>query len=312
MRLNTKSVFRIISISLFLLLLAEGILRFLGFGSIPLFMEDPDYEYIFAPDQDIHRLGRHFYINHFSMRSDALAIDDGIRILFFGDSILNGGLPTDNDDLATSILEQNLSIKLKKKIRALNISASGWGPDNAAAYLKKNGNFGAKMIVLIFSSHDYFDNMGFEREVGVNSAFPSKNPFCAITDFVFVYLIPLIEHRISPPDNKKKDTMYYQNSEHMNSGWGFFIDYAQKNHLPLLVYLHSDKEEASKGYYNQYGIRLTDFFENAKVPCIQEVNLKPNQKFYRDFIHFNKEGQLFMADKLETALIKSLGNQPTK
>lgn len=307
MRVKAKTIKKILLISVLSVLSAEAVLRFLfGFGTIPVFIEDPDFEYIFAPDQRVNRLGHHFYTNHYSMRSDALSINDSIRILFFGDSILNGGLPTDNNDLATSILEKTLSRDLKRKVRALNISASSWGPDNAAAYLKKHGTFGAKMIVLVFSSHDYFDNMGFEKEVGVNSSYPDKNPCCAISDFIFGYLIPFIQFQIFPAGFNRNDAMYYLNSKQMNTGWQSFIDYAKTNHIPLIVYLHAEKQEAMQGHYNQYGIWLGEYLESLNIQCIHEVNLNPDQQFYRDFIHFNQAGQQFMAKALEPVIIKSL------
>ncbi len=294
-------------IGLVILLIEFSLRIFFGFGSIPVFVEDKDYEYIFAPDQDIHRLGHHFYTNHYSMRSDALATDDNIRILVFGDSILNGGLPTNNEDLATSVLEKKLSLKLRKKVRVLNISASSWGPDNAAAYLKKHGDFGAKMLVLVFSSHDYFDNMGFEREVGVNSSYPAKNPSLAIIDFFQNYLVPVIKFRLFPPDIHKNESLYYLNSKNMNSGWDYFIQYSKQKNIPLLVYLHGEKEEALNGSYNKYGKWLAKYLSDAHVPYIADVNLNPDQKFFRDFIHFNKDGQRFMAKAMEPLILKTLG-----
>ncbi len=297
---------RLLLIGLVILLMEFSLRIFFGFGTIPVFVEDKDYEYIFAPDQDIHRLGHHFYTNHYSMRSDALATDDSIRVLVFGDSILNGGLPTDNEDLATSILEKNISLKLRKKVRVLNISASSWGADNAAAYLKKHGDFNAKMLVLVFSSHDYFDNMGFEREVGVNSSYPAKNPPLAINDFFQNYLVPVIETRFFPPDIKKNESMYYLNSKNMNSGWDYFIQYSKQKKIPLLVYIHGEKIEAANHAYNKYGKWLLKYLSDAHVPYIADVNLNPDQKFYRDFIHFNKAGQRFMANAMEPDILKTL------
>jgi lysophospholipase L1-like esterase len=282
----------------------------LGFGHLPVFVEDPDYEYIFAPDQDFHRLGHHFYTNHFSMRSDALSTNDSIRILVFGDSILNGGSSTDNDELATSILEKNLSAKLRKKVRVLNISAGSWGPDNAAAYLKKHGDFGAKMIVLVFSSHDYFDNMGFEKEVGFNSAYPAKNPSLAIADFVINYLFPVFKHYFFTADPSRNDSMYYLNSKQMNAGWDDFIRHSRKNKIPLLVYVHGEKQEASQGHYNQYGRWIAEYLQDYQVPYILDVSLRPDPKLFRDFIHFNKDGQRFMANALEPEILKTLKTHP--
>lgn len=286
------------------LLLIEGALRlFFGFGTPPLFISDPDYEYIYAPNQDIHRFGGRLITNNFSMRSDALSVDDSIRVLIFGDSILNGGMQTDQDELATSIMEREISAKLNKKIRFLNVAAASWGPDNAAAYLRKHGDFGAKMIVLVYSSHDLYDNMNFEKIVGVNRNYPAKNPLCAITE-ALGYFKPMIKRNFT--NRATTSSVYKQKHKEMNPGWKYFIDYAAQHHLPLLVYLHAEKRESIDGYYNKYGQRLIQYLDSAKVSYVLELDHKPNVNMLRDFIHFNKDGQRLMANVLEPVILKTL------
>ncbi len=176
--------------------------------------------------------------------------------------------------------------------------------------MQKHGSFGAKMIVLVFSSHDYFDEMGFERLVGKNSEYPDKNPCCAISDFVFNYLVPVTKHLISPSDISKKNELYYQHSKHKNTGWDFFIAYANQNNIPLLVYLHADRRESLTANYNQFGKRLIDDLKNADVHYILDIDSVQVAKRYRDFIHFNETGQQYMSDLLEPTILKALAEKP--
>jgi len=135
-----------------------------------LFNEDPGYEYIARPNQDIVRLDNRISYNAQSMRSKPLGQNDSCTIIGFGDSVINGGTLTDQDDLATTILEDSLG----NNIRMLNVSAGSWGPDNCAGYLKQYGDFHAKLFVLVVSSHDAHDNMQFEKIVGRHPSDPDK------------------------------------------------------------------------------------------------------------------------------------------
>ena len=301
-----KKIFGLLFLIAMFILLVEFTLRiFYGYGKPFLYVEDPDFEYIPAPDQNLMRVGRQLITNHYCMRSDALAISDSVRILTFGDSILNGGPQTDQDDLATSILERNLSAELKKKIRVLNISAASWGVDNAAAYLKKYGDFGAKLIILIFSSHDLYDNMDFRKVVGVNSGYPDHNPISAIGDCWVRSVLPFLDAHIFNKDSEKS-LLHNYNSQHINSGWNFFFTYSQQHRIPLLVYLHAQKNESQQKHYNEYGTQLLQLLHANQINAVEEIKSYPKPDYYRDFIHFNEKGQRFMAAVLKPFIEKEI------
>src|SRR4051812_27909934 len=62
---------RIAVVVLALLGVAELVGRFaFGLGNPPLFRGDPEIEYLYRPNQDIHRFGSHLHFNAYSMRSD--------------------------------------------------------------------------------------------------------------------------------------------------------------------------------------------------------------------------------------------------
>lgn len=129
-----------------LLIVAEVTLRLVwGFGKMPLYAASDKYEYMALPNQSGVRLGNRYYYNAFSMRSDE--VNPNVKhILGLGDSVIDGGVQTDQDSLATSLFSAETGMQM------LNISAGSWGPDNCAAYLKEKGMFKAKGIFLLVSS----------------------------------------------------------------------------------------------------------------------------------------------------------------
>lgn len=67
-----KKVYKV-SFSLLILgfIIVEILLRVIwGFGTMPLYVESKQYEYIFAPNQEMTRFGVHFYTNSYSQRAD--------------------------------------------------------------------------------------------------------------------------------------------------------------------------------------------------------------------------------------------------
>ena len=144
------------------LLIGEAVARFgLGLGDPPLSVVHPTIEYMYKPNQDVMRFGKNFIINHYGMRSENFPIEKSekeLRVMVFGDSVVNGGNLTDHADLATTLLENRISDGHKRNVRIGNISAGSWGPGNWLAYVKEYGFFGADIIILIISSHDAGDN----------------------------------------------------------------------------------------------------------------------------------------------------------
>src|SRR5690554_1314062 len=176
----SKRFWRNVILGILSLLAIEVALRLLGFGEIPCYYQSLDYEYALKPNQDMTRFGNYIYINSEGMRSDELR-PDAIRILKFGDSVLNGGVGTDQSELTSTLLEEDLNMD-GSNYQVLNVSAGSWGPDNAFSWMEKHGDYQAAAIVLLFSSHDWQDQMTFQNVVGNTPFYPQKNPQLAITD----------------------------------------------------------------------------------------------------------------------------------
>lgn len=195
-RLRRWSI-RLAIVLVLLLIAGELTARFyFGLGDPPLSMADPEIEYLFKPDQDCKRFGRHIKYNHYSMRGDDFSepkVKRGaVRILVLGDSVVNGGVLTDQDELATSIMQKELPARIGAPVDVGNISAGSWGPPNQLAYLKRYGFFDADAVVMVFSSHDAFDAPTFEPAIDVVPSLPSSKPISALWEGITRYLIPKI------------------------------------------------------------------------------------------------------------------------
>jgi len=273
-------------------LVTELSLRFIwGFCDAVLMRDDKDYEYIAIP-QSRKRFGNNIFYNSFSQRNDEISDADSIRIALFGDSVINGGTVTDQDSLASTKLTKYLTIKYKKQVKVLNISAGSWGPDNCFAYLKKHGDFNSKKIVLVVSSHDAYDNMTFEKVVGRDESYPTQQYHLAIFELLERYLLPSLNIQIKAPEvynslgiNKKTDNSSF------NSGFQNFFIYCKGRHIPLLVYLHAEVGERNLNKYNAQGQEIINFCLKDSIPLIEDLDYSIPISAYRDEIHFNNLGQ---------------------
>jgi hypothetical protein len=271
-----------------LLFIAELIARYyFGLGQLPLYIKSNKYEYIYAPNQQVTRFANRIITNEYSMRSKPLKKTDKPLIFLFGDSVINGGAHVDQDSLCSTLLENSMQQTLTHA-RVLNISAQSWGPDNAFAYLQNLPNLKPDAIVLVFSSHDFNDNMHFKEVVGKHRAWPDKQPLCALTDALFRYIIPNVNRWIGNSDDEYK-YLYGFDDSNMNSGWQNFLSYTTNHNLPLLVCLHAEKNELNNKKFNSKGTRLINWFDAENIKYITDINVLDTTD-YRDNIHLNHTG----------------------
>lgn len=307
MLLLSKKMILLIVISIICLVGIEMFLRFyFGFCDAVLIKEDPDYEYTAIPNQKRFRFRKNIYYNAQSMRSNE--IDDiSIKILGFGDSVLNGGVLTDQDSLATTILSVCLSERYNANIQFLNISAGSWGPDNCYAFLKKHGDFNAKYIFLFASSHDAHDNMDFERIVDVQKCYPSNQYRLALFELLDRYLLPRIMVIFENSTAEKKTGLNKKQCRlNFNSGFKSFKCYSIENGIPLTIYLHAERAEVEAGDYNKYGQKIIQFAQNNNIRIIKDLENGLKATDFRDYIHLNNQGQRKLSEIILNAGIGSL------
>ncbi|MEZ4900798.1 MAG: hypothetical protein R2822_03120 [Spirosomataceae bacterium] len=303
---------------LFIFLLGglELLLRFgFGFCNAPLYIEDPDFEYIFAPNQYRFRFRNVVRTNEFSMRSDPLHATDTTVVLLVGDSVINGGNPTDHDDLASTLLEKQLTAHYHQPVRVLNVSAGSWGPDNVFAFLKKKSFFGADMLCLVTSSHDAYDNMSHFKVVGDNPNYPDKQYKIALYEFWYRYIYTLFVYHyvevplkewLSPATQRAPNDVIHKFGTTFNPGFQQLADTTKALDIPFVIYLHPELPEIVQNRYDSQGDEIMAFAKKNHIMLINELQLRPSTDLFRspefDTIHYNAKGQAFMAKHLYPVL----------
>lgn len=286
--------------SLALLIVVEISLRFVcGFGKMPLYAASDKYEYMALPNQSGVRLGNRYYYNVFGMRSDEVNPHKK-HILGLGDSVIYGGVQTDQDSLATSLFSAETGMQM------LNISAGSWGPDNCAAYLKEKGMFDAKGIFLLVSSHDAHDNMDFMPVVGVHPSYPDKQYPCAIAEVLCRYIYPRYikplfdkgNNELDPDQKVLAGIGIHKDGKFFNPGFDQLKAMADSVKIPFVVYLHADQEENVGEKYNEQGDEIIAWCKKNHVSLVEDLHILTKDD-YRDGIHINNSGQRKLANIME-------------
>ena len=295
-----KSTTRVTLISLLAVVVLGGelILREKwGFAHAPLYQASDKWEYMACPNQDGYRFGNHYHYNSYGQRSEEPDSSKTI-VLGLGDSVIFGGVMTDQDSTATYIFNKITGMQM------LNISAGSWGPDNCAAYLKHYGTFGAKAMFLLVSSHDAHDNMDFQPVVGRHVSYPDKQYWCAWAELIDRYVIPrtigkLFAHKKTDydPDQKVLNDIggIHKKGKTFNPGFRQLKEIADSVQIPLIVCLHPEKQELISGRYNKEGQEIINWCISNSVAIVKELDEGIKEDMYRDDIHTNSKGQRFEA-----------------
>lgn len=285
-----------------ILFVTELSLRFcLGFCDALLYQSSDIYEYILQPNQDRKRWGVHLLVNSYSQRSEE-PDSTKVRVLGLGDSVLFGGSWIDHDSLATTLFSKETGMQM------LNISCGSWGPNNCAAYLKEYGDFGAKAMVLVCSSHDAVDKMTFVPVVGIWPGYPEKQYKLAISEAVKRYLIPNIKdflqaRQYADPDaevvNNAKKRQVINKSPHFVSGFDELKHIADSLKIPMYIYLHAEQRELEVGSFCETGRQIIHWADSANVVLIDGIKEGENMELYHDLVHFNNKGQRHLSNVLK-------------
>lgn len=279
------------------LLILEISLRIAGFGQMPLYTVNDEWEYMTSPNQSFYRRGNRFYINAYGMRCDE--VDTTKRhILGLGDSVIFGGGQTDQDSLATSLITKETGIQM------LNISAGSWGPDNCAAFLRHYGLFNAEAMILIVSSHDAHDNIKHEPVVGFHPGYPSKQFCCATVEVFCRFIHPFIYSKKDPDQKVLSESGIRKDGKPFNPGFDQLKQMSDSAHIPMLVYLHAEQTELSAGKYNDQGDEIIAWCAANNVPIIKDLDHGLTASDFRDNIHLSAHGQRNMANHIKRYLKK--------
>ncbi len=285
----------VILLGVLLLVGIELIARFyFGLGDPPLSVADPELDYIFAPNQKCQRFGNSLFYNSFSMRSERnpkLRNKGKRRVILCGDSVVNGGALTDQDELASSLLDQKM--RETDMGDAWNVSAGSWGPMNYAAYFLKYGTFDATDLIIVLSAHDLWEDDPREdagKIVGTRS-YPSKKPIFAFWEAIDRYFVPklLINERVKPSSKFDLETCLIQKEDLKKKNLEacrYLFSLPIKNKK---VILHRRRDEWTEANIPEGERAFRDISMSYSVPVfLLRLNAVED---YRDVIHLNKHGQ---------------------
>ena len=290
---------------------AELFCRFyLGLGDPPISIPDAEIDYIFAPNQDCSRFGNTVIYNNLSMRCelDLDIADKPSRVFVVGDSVINGGVLTDQSDLATTLLQKKRD-PIGKDWQVCNVSAGSWGPGNYAAFFRRHRNHVRTNDVLIVevNSHDLWEDdplLTAGRNVGRDIALPDRKPCCALWDGFHRYFLPRLRKWCGKAQvNTKVDIPKWQTDAGNESAKYNLTMLDEVFSLPcrrkaLLIYrsrIETQKEIESVGER-----AFREWAEDKGLPIIKPVlNVESD---YRDKIHPSVSGQRKIADAIEAWL----------
>ncbi len=325
-------------IGLFLLLEA-GLRLLLGFGNPLLYIGDTKIGYLLAPNQKTRRLGNRIEINQYSMRSGTITAQrapNTQRILIIGDSIVNGGWWTDQQNIISELLQRDLQnhpiappdpqpitplapdaagsstlvAGTRPVIEVLNASANSWGPRNELAYLQRFGCFEAQFVVLVINTDDLFATAPTALPVGNDRNYPDHKPLFAIGEALNRFLPP-------PPVSEALQAVQAEPGDRV----GFNLDAIRQIHVltqqvpaQLLLIMTPLRRElgqpGSRDYEVQARQRLSIFTAAANIPyldCLPLFNALPQpQALYHDHIHLNTVGNRWVSEQIQQWL--STGN----
>lgn len=291
----------------------------LGLGDPALLQVHPTIEYYFKPNQVVHPFGNLFRTNRYGMRSDDFpprkTQPRELRVLVFGDSVVNGGNLTDHSRLATTLLQNRLAQELHRPVIVGNISAGSWGPPNQLAYIKQFGFLDADVAIFVLSSSDSSDAPTFEP---LNPfTHPTVGPFSAAWEGATRYL-PRFWHwrsALEPaPPPASLETINPHDVEVSIAAEREFLDLARSAGLTVMVLQHWEASELA-AHLPEFGHEeILQAATASGVPVYQDAEIllqyiAKGLNPYRDNIHLNDNGQRAYADLLLDMLKRDAGTK---
>jgi len=283
----------------------ELVLRLFGFGNPLLYQADPQIGYLLAPSQQTRRFGKLITINQYSMRSPEIAATrpaQTLRLLMLGDSILNGGWWTDQNQTVSALLQQQLQVSAKAQIEVLNASANSWSPRNQLAYLQRFGSFEAQVIILVINTDDLFGTAPTSVVVGRDRNYPNRLPLGAIAEVISRYLLkpePIPELAAIQAEAGDRVGINLATIQQIRD---FASQTNAKFILVMTPLLRELGEPGSRDYELDARRRLQEFTQAEEIlylDFLPDFNLLSDYRaIYRDHIHLNPTGNHLIVKRI--------------
>jgi hypothetical protein len=281
---------------------------YLGLGAPPLYQTHPTIEYLFKPNQHLYRFGNLFISNRYGMRSDDFPPQkvrpNELRVIVYGDSVINGGSLTDHAFLGTTLLQEKLTKLLQRPVVVGNVSAGSWGPPNELAYLKQFGLLGADVVILELSSEDFVDSPTFEPLDPLTH--PTETPWSAAWEGLTRYLPSYLESRqpaapFVPAGGNPADPINPRDEKECLDAERDFLRIAADAGVPAVVLQHWRESELRRGQPDPGHAEILRTATEERAAVYQDVDvfrkhIQAGHNPYRDDIHPNVEGQQALAE----------------
>lgn len=286
-----------------------------GLGTPVLSQADPDTGYRFQPNQNIFRFGKRIKYNQYSQRSELITPEKPqgvVRILMMGDSVLNGGNPTDQTQIISELLKTRLSSS-GKSVEVLNASAGSWGIGNQLGYLRKFGIFQSNTVIVQIGSHDLTQPTSTSAPVGHNPSFPDQLPILATQELITRYILPKLflsttSNSSSPTPqvlNREDDKQFQQNMQQLKA----IVNLVRAKKIPVFVLFTPNREDLIPTPKTpKYKSQFLQVLKELQVPVFDthiawsSLPTTTVQSFFRDEVHLNEVGHQAAADLISKQL----------
>lgn len=295
-------------------LIVEISLRlFLGLANPPLYIEDETIGYLLAPNQETRRRGNNIKINQYSMRSAEITDDkaQGVsRVMLLGDSIINGGWWTDQKDiLSETIKEELIKNSAIDRIQVFNASANSWNPRNELAYVKRFGLFEADVLVLVINTDDLFGTAPTSVVVGRDVNYPNTKPPLALIELYERYFVkqkPIPELEAVRKEGGDRVGLNLEAIESIKA----IADNNNTQFILALTPLLRELKADSRDYEQKARNRLQELVKQQQIVYIDFLPIFadfPQPEFlYRDHIHLSPQGETIVSKTLAEAINKQV------
>ena len=319
--MNMKILLTIIATVIGCVVLVEGGLRLIfGLGNPPLYIADDEIAYLLAPNQNLRRMGNQIQINQYSMRSEAIAEakpDSLFRVLLLGDSIVNGGWWTDQQEILSASLARELTADTNS-VQVLNASANSWGPRNELAYLKRFGLFKSQVLILVINTDDLFATAPNSDLVGRDRNYPNQKPFLALTEAYERFIAkpkPLPNQKQEKGDRVGLNLQAIREIKAIAQRLAYSETAETENTqfiLAMTPLLRELGETGPRDYEQKARNRLQEFTTQEQITYIDFLPIFadfPQPEFlYRDHIHLSPQGNHLVSETLAKSLESLIPN----
>lgn len=272
------------------LLASEASLRLSGLTSFPIFMRAPGVAYYPAPNQSGAFLNKnHWYVNAQGFENDRpfAVLHPGAMLI--GDSIIDGGNPTDYQDKVGPIAAKTSGVQIWVG------AAGGWRLLNELAFLETHRSQlkSVDQLILLLKDGDFDAPASATDEL----SFPTHRPFLLTSYVIHRYLQP---HSVNLPPVTQEEEQAFQRQ------WSTELDELLDDyHRPITLILYPDEydfQDAAAWQSDTAAIRGYAARHTSRIKIVDlRGDLQWSAGMYKDGIHPNLAG-----DRVLGALVAAI------